>query len=851
MWKTTLASIRGHKRRLLATSSAVLLGVAFLTGTLVFGDTTSRAFGDLFDEANAGTDALVRSSIDIGTDGPTQTGLLDEALADEIAGLDGVAAAAPVVERAGQLVGSDGDPLGGQGPPTLAGNWITDERLNPYSIVEGRAPEAGREIVIDRESADDGDLAVGDTTTIRLPDPVEVTVVGVATFGEGGAATDSMAGTTFAGFTTEAAQELLLPRPDQITQVLVAAEDGVSEAALVERIRPMLPDDTEAITGAALVEEQKDDIESDFLGFFRTALVVFAGIALVVATFSIYNTFSIVVAQRTRESALLRALGASRRQVLGSVVVEAVIVGLLASVIGIVAGVLVAQGLGALTAGMGLDMPSTDFVLATGTVVTALVVGVVVTLLAAVAPAVKASRVPPLAALRDVAIDRSAASRGRAVVGLVLTGGGVALTVAGATGGSMGPTGLGALVVLVGVVLLGPVAARPVASLLGTPLSALRGMSGRLARRNAMRNPRRTASTASALMVGVAVVVMFTVMAASLKTYIDEVTDRAFAGDLVISAEGSFSGIGLSPQLAGAIAEVPEVETATSLGDAVIRVDGEDEWASSINGPAMDRIMDLDEAEGSITEVVGHTVAVSQPYAEDHGWSVGDTVPVAFADGARQDLRLVAVYESRDLFGDVLVSHETWEPHALQRQDFVVFVDVADGADLARAETAIQAVADRFHAPDVQTREEYVDTVAGEVDQMLAVIYALLALAIVIALMGIANTLSLSVHERTRELGLLRAVGQSRRQLRTMVRGEASVVALFGTVGGVGLGCFLGWALIRALSAAELDGSQPFAIPAGQLAVILVLGAVVGLVAALRPARRAARLDVLEAIATE
>jgi putative ABC transport system permease protein len=399
--------------------------------------------------------------------------------------------------------------------------------------------------------------------------------------------------------------------------------------------------------------------------------------------------------------------------------------------------------------------------------------------------------------------------------------------------------------------MLGPVAARPVSSLLGTPLASVRGMSGRLARRNAMRNPRRTASTASALMVGVAVVVMFTVVAASLKAYIDDSTDEAFAGDLVITSDGSFSGIGISPGLAGAVAEVPGVEVATPMGDAPLQVDGSDEWASAIDGPALSQIMDLEETHGSVADVVGGTVALSESYAEDHGWTVGDMVPVAYADGAREELRLAAVYDARDLFGDVLISRDTWAPHALQEQDFAVFIDLAPGVAIDEGEAAIQAVADRFQAPDVQTRAEYVEMIAGEVDQMLAVVYALLALAIVIALMGIANTLSLSIHERTRELGLLRAVGQSRRQLRSMVRGESSIVALFGTVGGLGLGCFLGWAFLLAMSDSELGGSPVFAVPVGQLALIVVLGAVVGLVAALRPARRAARLDVLDAIATD
>jgi putative ABC transport system permease protein len=846
MWKTTVASIRSHKRRLLATSSAVLLGVAFLSGTLVFGDTAEAGFTDIFEEANAGTDAVVRSATEIETEGPSQTGLLDASLADQIATVDGVAAVAPVVERAGQIVGEDGDPIGGQGPPTLAGNWVADERLNPYRIAEGRAPEGPGEVVIDRASAEEGDLQVGDTAIVKVPDPIEATVVGLATFGSA----DGMAGVTFAGFTMEAAQELLLPQPGQVTQFVVAAEEGVSQAALVDRIEPLLPADVEALTGAALTAEQEDEIQSDFLGFFSTALVVFAGIALVVASFSIYNTFSIVVAQRTRESALLRALGASRRQVLGSVVVEAVVVGAIASAVGVVAGIGVAMGLDALVSTMGFDMPIDGLVIGSSTVVTSVVVGMVVTLVASVVPAVRASRVMPLAAMRDVAIDRSSASRARAIVGVLVAGGGAALTMAGATSGeSLALTGVGALAVLVGVVMLGPVVARPISGLLGTPLATLRGMSGRLARRNAMRNPRRTASTASALMVGVAVVVMFTVVAASLKSYLDETTDEAFAGDLVISS--GFSGVGLSPGLTDAVAGLPEVDTASALGSAPIQVDGDDNWASAVDGPELSRIMDLRESDGSIADLVEGTVAVSESYADDHRLRLGDTVPVAFADGARQDLTLVATYGAEDLFDSVLISRDTWEAHTIQPEDFVTFIALADGVGVDQGEAAVQAVADQFQAPDVQTRDEYVDTVAGELDQMLTMIYALLVLAIIIALMGIANTLSLSIHERTRELGLLRAVGQSRRQLRSMVRGESSIVALFGTVGGLGLGCFLGWAFILAMSETELGGRQIVSLPVGQLLVITALGAIVGLLAALRPARRAARLDVLEAIATD
>jgi len=844
---TTFASLRGHKRRMLAMCSAVLLGVAFLSGTLVLGSTADSAFGNLYSEANAGTDAVVRSSTDIEADGVAQTGLLDASLLDRIGATDGVARVAPLVERAGQIVGADGDPLGGQGPPTLAGNWITDDQLNPYHLEPGgRAPESGNEVVIDERSAEDGDLHVGDHTVVRVPEPVDVEIVGIAAFGE----LDSMGGATYVAFTLDTAQRLLLPEPGKVTSFIVGAEDGVSQTALVDDLHPLLPDGTEAITGTALTAEQEEALQSDFLGFFKTFLLVFAGIALLVATFSIYNTFAIVVAQRTRESALLRALGASRRQVVGSVLAEAIVVGLLASALGMAAGLGIAKGLVALLGAMGMDMPRSSLVVEPSSIVVAIVVGLVVTVVASLVPAVKASRVRPLAALRDVAVDRSAASRWRALAGLVVTGGGAVLTVVGTVGaGSLPLTGLGALGMVFGMVLIGPVVARPIAGLLGAPLPRLRGISGGLARRNAMRNPRRTSSTAMALLIGVAVVGTFTVVASSLKAYVDDTIESSFAGDLVIVSD-SFSGVSLSPELAGAVDELPEVESATALGGAPLQVDGKDFFATTADGPAMSKILDVGLTDGTFDDLGTGTVALSDTYAEDHGLAMGESVPVAYADGVHEDLRVVAIYDTNDLVDDFVIDKSTYAPHALQLDDYVVMIDLAPGVSMERGEQAVQAVADRYYAPDVQDKQEYVASVADQIDQMLAVIYALLVLAIIIALMGIANTLSLSMHERTRELGLLRAVGQSRRQLRSMVRGESFVVALFGTVGGLGLGGFLGWALTQAIGKAE-DTSLPFALPVGQMAVVLVVGGLVGVIAAVRPARRAAKLDVLAAIATD
>jgi putative ABC transport system permease protein len=848
MWRTTIKSIGAHKRRLLATSSAVVLGVAFLSGTLVLGDTMETGFGGMFSDANAGTDAVVRSATEVGDEDVSERGLLDASVVDDVAAVDGVATAVPEIYGIGQIVGSDGDPIGGNGPPTQAGNWIADPGINPWQIADGRAPEGLGEVVIDRASADKGDLAVGDTTTIRTPEAVEATVVGIATFGDAGA--DSAGPMTYAAFTTGFAQQVLLPEPHRISDVLVVADDAVSQQELVDRLGPALPDGSEAITGAALTDEQQANLESDFLGFFRAFLLVFAGIALVVATFSIYNTFSILVAQRTRESALLRALGASRRQVLASTVVEALVVGVLASAIGVAAGVGLAAGLGALSESAGFAVAGTALVVETTALVGAAVVGVVATLIASVGPALKASRVAPLAALRDVAVDRSGASWVRGLVGALVAAIGIAATAGGTAGdGSLAMTGLGALLVVVGFVLLGPVVARPVAGTLGGPLTLRRGMSGTLARRNAMRNPRRTAGTASALMVGVAVVTLFTVVAASVKQSIDDVVGQQFAGDLVI-AQTDFSGAGLTPELEPAVRDLPEVDVATGLGIAPMVVDGGDTVASVIDPASFGRVLDLDVSQGSVDGLGPGDVALFADYAADHGLALGDAVPVSYADGATERLKVGAIFENDELVDSVVLPKAAYQPHAAARaSDVVLLVDLADGVSTAQGEAAIQPVADRFGAPDVQDRQEYVDSVAAEIDQMLTIIYVLLAMAIVIALMGIANTLSLSIHERTRELGLLRAVGQSRRQLRRMVRGEALVVALFGTVGGLGLGTFLGWAMVKTIEAAE--GLGAFAVPAGQLGVVVALGAIVGVVAAVRPARRAAKLDVLEALATD
>jgi putative ABC transport system permease protein len=578
---------------------------------------------------------------------------------------------------------------------------------------------------------------------------------------------------------------------------------------------------------------------------------VFAGVALLVATFSIYNTFSILIAQRTRESALLRAIGASRRQVLASIAFEALAIGFVASVLGLLAGIGLAVGLRALFDALGFGVPTGAITVKTGTVIAAFLVGMGVTFLATVFPAIRASRVPPLAALRDVAVEKTGVSRVRLALGVLFTLIGVVLVIAaGAGGGGIALAGLGAVFTIVGVVVLGPIAARPAASVLGRPIARLRKMTGRLARENAMRNPRRTAATASALMVGVAVVTLFTVFAASVKAAIDDTVSKQFTGDLVIASQ-NFSAAGLSPQMTSDIAALPEVDIATAQGVGSMRIDGKEIDVSTIEPAKFASLLDLDVRDGSVADMSDDQIGISQKVADDRDFKVGDTVKGEFAaDGATQDFTIGAIYKRNTLAGNYVIPKAAWDPHTTQQSDIVVMIGLADGVSISDGQAAVQKIADQYFAPDVQTRQEYIDSVAAQINVFLTIVYALLVLAIIIALFGIANTLSLSVYERMRELGLLRAVGQGRSQMRSMVRWESVIIAVFGTFGGILLGLFLGWGILE-VTARSQDFPAPYTIPFGQLIFVLIVGAIVGVLAGWRPARRAAKLDILQAIASE
>ncbi|HEY1635484.1 MAG TPA: FtsX-like permease family protein [Acidimicrobiales bacterium] len=856
MITVTFKGLWARKRRLVGTLIAVFLGVSFLAGALALSDTLGANFNTLFANANAGTDAVVRSTTALGSGPRAPRTLIPASLVPQVGAVDGVADAQPSITGDGQLIGADGKAIGGIGPPRIAANWVPDPALNPYRLVSGRAPQSDNEVVINQGAAKTGKLALGQTTTVETPQPVTVRIVGIATFGTA----DGFGPATYTAFSLAGAERYISGRPGQVTSISVKAAPGVSQDTVVNRIQAALPAGVEAITGAQLTQDNIDNINSSFLDTLRIFLLVFAGIALLVATFSISNTFSILTAQRTREAALLRAIGASRRQILASVVVEALIVGTVASALGVLGGLAIAGLLKGLFDSFGFALPAGGLTVTAGSVITALVVGVLVTVAAGLSPAVRASRTPPLAALRETTTQVAPTSR-RRVAGLALAAVGIAVILVGLTGsgnGVLAPVGLGAVAVLVGMVVLGPVVARPASAAIGWPAARVRGLPGVLARGNAMRNPRRTSAAATALMVGVAVVTLFTVLAASLKTSMNNGVAGSFQGDLAITpggfGGGGGGGGGLSPQLAAAAAQLPQVQVATGLGTGSGRGDdaliaGHSQNLSVVDPSQIGTVLDLHTVGGSVSGLGANQLAVSQREADNKHWRLGTPLSVTFPDGTNSSLAVGAIYQSRDLAGDYVLPQAAWSSHAVQTVDSAILVKLRPGVSTAAGETALRQVATSYGSPTVQDRQAFVTSAGGAINTVLGIVYVMLALAIVIALFGIANTLSLSIFERTRELGLLRVLGETRQQLRATLRWESAIIALFGTVGGLGLGVFLGWALADAMNIAQ--GIATFTAPPAQLLVILLVGGLAGIVAALRPARRAARLPMLAAIATE
>ncbi|MCD9623554.1 ABC transporter permease [Rhabdothermincola salaria] len=848
MLRVTLRGLLAHKVRLATTALAILLGVAFMSGTLVLTATIGSTFDGLFADINAGTDVVVRSAEVVETDFGEQRGTIDESVLGEVAAVPGVRVAEGDVSGYAQFVDKEGEAIGNpnQGAPTLGFAWGDDPELNPLRLAEGGPPAGPDEVVMDKASADTGDFRVGDPVTVlTATGSQEFTVAGIARFGN----VDSPLGASIAAFALPTAQELF-GLEGRLVSVLAAAEEGIAQAELAERVAAALPAGLEAITGDDLTEEQQSTTR-DQLGFFNTFLLTFALIALFVGAFIIYNTFSIIVAQRTREMALLRAIGAARRQVLSSVLIEAVVTALVASAVGVLAGLGVAIGLRNLFASLGIDIPADGLTVEPNAIVVPIVVGVVITLVSAVLPARRASRVPPIAALRDVAHDESGRSVLRAVAGvavLALGGGAVALGLGADVDNAAAIVGLGAALTFMGVAVLGPVIAGPLTRVIGWPLPHLRGIAGHLARENAMRNPKRTSSTAAALMIGVGLVGFITIVAASASTSIRATVDDGFVSDFVVQSNAGFQG-GLSPTVADDIRALPEVEAVAELRTGVAQVDGNGTFLTGLGAEEFARVADIGVEEGDIAALADEgTIAVYDQTADDKGWALGDTVSVVYPTTGEQQLRIVALFSQEEVLGEYATGLSTYDANNEVLLDAIVFVALADGVSLDDGRAAISTVTDAFPNADLQDKTEFADAIVGQLNQLLNLVYVLLLLAVVIALIGIANTLALSVFERTRELGLLRAVGMTRRQMRSSVRWESVIIAVLGTLMGLVIGAVFGWALVQALAS---QGFTSFTLPVGTLVVVVVIAALAGVVAAIPPARRAARLDILSAISTD
>jgi putative ABC transport system permease protein len=841
MLRTTISGLLARKLRLFATAFAVLLGVAFMAGTFVLTDTIQKTFHDLFGSVYVHTDAVVRGPAAAGTSGlEAQRPPVDAATVRTVNGVAGVRAAEGNVMGYAQLVDKQGKAIG-TAQSAYGFNWNRVAGLNPFTLVAGRAPQADDEVAVNKAAADEGGFVVGDTATVLVQaGPQRLRVVGIVKFG----AVDSIASGNGVLFTQAAAQRLMA-EPGKFDDIGVVAEHGVSQEQLRDRLAAALPA-AEVVTGRAIVAESDRDI-GKAAKLINRGLLAFALIALFVGSFIIYNTFSILVAQRGREMALLRAIGASRRQVLGSVLLEAVVVGLIAALAGVVAGIGVAAGLRAVMAAFGvLEIPEGGSVLTARTVLVSLLTGVLVCAAAAVFPARKAAKAPPIAALRDLAHDSSGRSRRRVVIGAAVTAAGVAALTLGLRGDSGRAllVGVGAAVIFIGVAVLGPVIARPASRLLGAPLPALKGMPGTLARENAVRNPKRTSATAAALMIGVSLVAFIAIFGSSMKRSLTADVDKTFTGDFRIDT-GSFAA--LSPDLARRLGRLPEVAAASGVRNATAEIDGATSDLVAVDPAGYGRIVDVGVSSGRLEDLDANGIAVLDTVARAKGWSVGEAVRARFPETGDRRLTVAATFSDNQRVGaSYLIGLPAHDANFTERLDGMVLVKRADGVGMGAARTALERVTADYPTARVQDRADYKRAQSAQFDKELGLLYVLLGLAVLIALLGIANTLALSVFERTRELGLLRAIGMARRQVRAMVRWESVIIALFGTCLGLLIGLFFSWAMVRAVA-----DQVALTVPAGQLAVGALIAAVAGVLAAILPARRAARLNVLAAISTE
>ncbi|MCU1460791.1 MAG: hypothetical protein JWO37_866 [Acidimicrobiales bacterium] len=846
MWKATIRSLMAHKLRLILTGIAIVLGVGFVTGTLVLSDTLSATFNNLFRGITAGIDVQVRSPKTFSEQGNqggggTQHLPVPETVLSDVERIPGVAAATGEAVGSAILIDSKGKAIQPTGPPTLGFSFPDDPRLTSLRVKDGRRPRGPTEVAIDVYTANKYGFHVGDQVKVVANGPVQTYTL-VATMRIGTA--DSLLGATVTAFDLPTAQKAF-DLVGKYSDINVKSAGGVAATQLRDRINRALKPRYEAVTGSELAKENANDIQKG-IGFITTFLLVFAGVALLVGTFLIVNTFNIIVAQRTRELALLRALGAQRRQVMASVVGEAMITGAFCSVVGVGFGVLTAIGLQGLFSAIGFKLPASGLVVQPNSIIVGLVVGFVVTLLSSLLPARRATRVAPIEALRDVAAPPATSARSRIIAGAT-TGviGGVALA-AGLLGSGISLVGTGALLIFLAVAFLAPLIAKPVAGLIGTPIARIYKLPGKLARENATRNPRRTAATAAALMIGLALVTLVSILAASAQVSTNRAIDRAFTADYIITTKqfGNFPAT-----LADDLRKLPQLSAVTPFAFGQFKLDGSTKQLSSVDPREFAKLGNLKVVEGQLpadTDPAALLVDASEAKAKH--WHAGTVVAAEFAKTGKVQLPVKAVYAKNQLIGKYLVTDATFRANFTQQFANIVLAKKAPGVSAQVARAAVDRVAANYPSVDVKDQTQLKADQRKQINQLLSVIFALLLFSIGIALIGVVNTLVLSIFERTRELGLLRAVGMTRRQIRKMIRWESVIIAVFGTLLGMAVGIGFGISLVSALHS---QGITDLVIPFSYLLGYLVVAVLAGIVAAIWPARRAARLDILQAISTE
>ena len=846
MLKLALRNLLDKKIRFALTTLSVVTGVTFVVGTFALTDSLRSTFGDLAQDIAGETDLTVRAAQEVGNEADRPT--MPDSLLDEVAAIDGVVEASGTVQaRNVVIVDGEGNAIRPQGPPALGMNFSS----RVFFLIEGREP-LGQEFVVDATTATNNGLEVGETYDINGPvrsQPFEL--VGIFNFGSPD--TNTSLGQTMSVFDNDTAQQFL-GFGDRLAEIRVLVDADVAEVRAA--IGAAVGANYEVITQEIAAEEQTQQFQN-VLNIFTSILLVFAFIAVFVSAFIINNTFQIVVTQRVREIGLWRAIGVTPKQVSRSIVVESAIVGLLSTAIGIAVGMAVSMLMRAAIRASGFGLPSGPLVLRPRTVVLALVIGLGVTMVASIVPALRARRITPIAALaHDYRIERSGWRRRVAVGGAVTAAGVVCLALGmagvGSTTAVLALTGIGALVAFVGLNVASPAIARPVVRVLGRPAQALFGMPGRLARENAARNPRRTASTAGALMIGVTLMATTSVVGASVSNTIANVLNDAVRADYFVRSEASpfDPATGFPAQLLDDLEDRNEIESVVGYRVAFsgMVVDGDSRDVVTADFDAVERHMDGGVISGSITGGDPLTgIALHVDPAEDLGVAVGDTLEATFPDNQTVTLTVAAIFTDAAIYGNWLIDNALWEQH-FGRRDYRFGTAVAQAGPAERSQIAIAEVTARYPGVIGENRVEFREANQSLVDSIFAVITVLLGLSFVIALIGIANTLALSVFERTREIGLLRAVGMTRRQLRRAVRWEAAIVATFGGLMGVVVGTVLGVAGSLATPDSFITTVD---VPYATLAVYIVVAGLAGLLAAVLPARRAGRMNILDAIAHE